>query len=268
MADHSRARHVLALLGPAVLLAAALAALVVARASDDASCRAYSAPRTEVWLVLGQSNAANHAEVRTQAGPAVTAFDGRRCVAARDPLPGGSGAGGSLWPPLAEAWARRGGGRVVVAMVAQEATPVSRWLPGGRLHRRALRTIAALRGRGLPVGRIFWIQGEADAILGTGEADYARGLEAALAPLHRASGAPVWIALASRCGDAQSPAVRAAQAAAPGRHGWARSGPDLDRIGAGGRYERCHFTRPGQVQAVRLWLGALRTGNGDLTALH
>ncbi|MEA3017216.1 MAG: hypothetical protein QOI38_1938 [Sphingomonadales bacterium] len=258
MAADPRRNRILAPAGAAALLAAALAALMAVRAGDEASCRAFSGPRTEVWLVLGQSNAASHAQARTRAGPAVAAFDGRRCVAARDPLPGGTGAGGSLWPALADAWARRGGaGRILVAMVAQESTPVARWQPGGRLHRRALRTIEALRDRGLPVDRIFWIQGETDAILGTGEADYAQGLRSALAPLHRASGAPVWIALASRCGDAVSPGVRAAQAAAPARHGWARAGPDLDRIGGDGRYERCHFARPGQARAVRLWLDVL-----------
>ncbi|HEX8654578.1 MAG TPA: sialate O-acetylesterase, partial [Allosphingosinicella sp.] len=202
MAAHPGRKHILILVAAAALLAAAVAALLAVRASDEASCRSFSAPGTEVWLVLGQSNAANHAEARTEAGPAVAAFDGRRCIAARDPLPGGTGTGGSLWPTLGDAWVSRGAaGRVIVAMVAQESTPVSRWQPGGRLHRRTMRTIDALGRRGLAVDRILWIQGEADAILGTGGEEYARALESALAPLHRASGAPVWIALASRCGD-------------------------------------------------------------------
>ena len=175
-----------------------------------------------------------------------------------------TGAGGSIWPPLAEAWVGRGrASRVVVAMVAEESTSVAQWQPGRALHRRALRTIEVLRERGLPVGRILWIQGEADAIVGTGEADYAQGLASALAPLYQASGAPVWIALASRCGDAASPAVRAAQAAAPARHGWARAGPDLDRIAAEGRYERCHFSRVGQARAAGLWLDSLAAGTAN-----
>ncbi|HEX8365360.1 MAG TPA: sialate O-acetylesterase [Allosphingosinicella sp.] len=264
MARQRRRRQFIALGAAAALLTAAFAALIAVRARDDASCRVLAGPRTEVWLVLGQSNAANHAERRTQAGPRVAAFDGRRCDAARDPLPGGTGAGGSLWPPLAEAWVRRGhASRVVVAMVAEESTPVAQWQPGRALHRRALRTIEKLRERRLPVDRILWIQGEADAIVGTGEADYAQGLASALAPLHQASGAPVWIALASRCGDAASSAVRAAQTAAPVRHGWARAGPDLDRIASAGRYERCHFSRHGQAGAVRLWLDTLAAGTAN-----
>ena len=240
-------------------LAAATAALLwTSNARDAATCRPFTAPGSEVWLALGQSNAGNHAERRSAAGRQVAAFDGRRCVAARDPLPGADGDGGSLWTSLAARWEREGRApRVLVAVVSQEATAVSEWQPGKPLHRRALATVAALERRGLTVTRILWVQGEADAISGTGEDAYADGLAAALRPLHAATGAPAWIAQTGRCGDAFSPAVRDAQARVAAAYSWTLPGPDLDLIGADGRFERCHFAAPGQARAVHLWHGAL-----------
>jgi hypothetical protein len=258
---HSR---LAAALSAAVLVAGCAAALLLERARDEASCRPFAAPGTEVWLALGQSNAANYALDRIEAGAGVGAFDRRRCIAARDPLPGGNGRGGSLWTPLAQAWvSERRARRVLIAVTARSATSIAEWQPGGALHRRALRTIEALAGRGLPVARILWVQGEADAVLGTQGPDYERGLAAALEPLHEASAAPVYIARVGRCGDAFSSAVRAAQDSLVAARDWARPGPDLDRIGPAERYERCHFARAGQRRAVALWLEALR-GNPDL----
>ena len=212
-----------------------------------------------MWLALGQSNAANHAEVRQSAGTEVAAFDGRGCIAAGDPLPGGDGSAGSLWTPLAQAWVRQGGSeRVLIAVTAKSATSVAEWVPGEPLHRRAERTIEALQRRGLRVSRILWIQGEADAILATPGLSYRKALERALAPLHRRSGAPVWIARASRCGEASSAAVRAAQERLIEARSWAVPGPDLDLIGPEERYQRCHFARQGQERAVKLWLASLK----------
>ena len=248
------------IVGAALLGSAGIgAAWVAAERSATASCREFALPDTEVWLALGQSNAANHAELRYSAGPQVGAFDGRACLAARDPLPGGDGSGGSLWTPLAQVWvSERRAKRVLVAVTAQAATPIADWAPGSHLHRRALQTIDALERRGLRVTRILWIQGEADAILGTNGDLYGRGLSAALEPLHRRSGAPIFLPLVSRCGDAASPAIRAAQERVIADHGWALPGPDLDQVGPEQRYERCHLNRSGQVEAVALWRAALR----------
>jgi hypothetical protein len=260
----SSGRRAAALAAILCLFAAAGALLWLSAKRETASCRAFTAAGTEVWLTLGQSNAGNHAQRRSEAGPAVAAFDGVRCVAARDPLPGGDGDGGSLWTPLADRWVQEGRApRVLVAVVAKGATAVADWQPGEPLHRRALDTVAALRRQGLSVTRILWVQGEADAIYGTEGDTYESALAAALQPLHAATGARVWIAQTGRCGDAFSHAVRDAQAHAAATYPWARRGPDLDLIGPEHRFERCHFAAPGQTRAVSLWRDAL-VGNGDL----
>jgi hypothetical protein len=257
-------RRAAALAAILCLVAAAGALLRLSHERSAASCRPFAAPGTEVWLALGQSNAGNHAQRRSEAGPAVAAFDGARCVAAHDPLPGADGHGGSLWTPLADRWVQEGRApRVLVAVVARGATAIAEWQPGQPLHRRALDTVAALQRRGLRVTRILWVQGEADAIYGTAGDTYARDLTASLQPLHAASGAPAWIARAGRCGDAFSPAVRDAQARVAATEPWTRPGPDLDLIGPAARFERCHFAASGQTRAVALWREAL-IGNGDL----
>jgi hypothetical protein len=152
--------------------------------------------------------------------------------------------------------------RVLVAVSAREATSVAQWAPGSPLHRRALDTVEALERRGLRVTRILWVQGEADVILDTEGSRYRQGLIDTLAPLHKATGAPVYISLIGRCGDVASPAIRSAQERVIAERGWALPGPDLDRIGAAERFERCHFARSGQARAVALWLAALRGTGG------
>jgi hypothetical protein len=221
-------RLIAALTLAAALLALAALALLL-ETSARRSCAPFQAPGTEVWLALGQSNAGNHAEIGMEAGPQVSAFEEGRCLAARDPLPGSDGDGGSVWTPLAELWARSGKSeRVLVAVTAKAATSIAEWQPGGSLNDRAQGTIAALQRRDLKVSRILWLQGEADAIAGTSETDYAEGLAAALEPLSRAAAAPVFIATVGRCGNDISPAVRAAQARVVAASDWALPGPDLD----------------------------------------
>jgi hypothetical protein len=147
---------------------------------------------------------------------------------------------------------------VLIAVVAQASTPISDWTPGRRLHRRATDVIDRLERRGLRVTRILWVQGEADVILGTKGSAYADSLVSALAPLHRRTGAPVFVSRIGRCGDAESMAIRSAHAQVIAAQPWAYFGPDLDRVGPEQRFERCHFARKGQAHAVQLWLATLR----------
>src|SRR5581483_848800 len=58
----------------------------------------------EVFVVAGQSNAANHgAEKQITRTGRVAAFDGIRWQLANDPQPGASGNGGSFLPPFGDA---------------------------------------------------------------------------------------------------------------------------------------------------------------------
>lgn len=240
---------------------AALAVGLVWLVWPDASCAPFRQPGSEVWLALGQSNAGNHGERRYTGSAGVFTFDGQRCVPAQDPMPGTSGAGGSVWVALANRWVAEGRARqVLVVTRAQESTGIAQWQPGGALFGRIVATSGALRLRGVKISRIFWSHGETDAALGTPESAYSNGLSSLIVGIRRAGiDAPIHVALASVCGPAASPAIRRAQFAAVGGMG-VLAGPDLDRIGAGDRHERCHFSGTGQELAAKAWDSAVARG--------
>lgn len=240
----------------AALLGAA--AVIVDGERAQASCAPWREAGTEVWLALGQSNAANSGAERFAGRDGVGTFDGTGCEPAADPLPGASGDGGSVWIPLANRWAADGrAARVLIVSRAEGATHVAEWLPGTKLFARVARTTEGLRRQGLRVTRLLWHQGEADAVTGTSGESYERDLKKVIAGL-RAIGidAPVHVAVAGRCREFHSDAVRAAQAAVV-RAGIAKRGPDTDVIGMDQRHERCHFDATGQRRAAALWFEAL-----------
>ena len=224
----------------------------------DDSCAPFQQAGSEVWLAIGQSNAANHAAQKLAGVSGVYAFDGKRCVPAQDPLPGASGTGGSVWVALANRWIASGkADRILLISRAQESTAIAEWQPGGALFGRIAKVQGDLGERQLRVRRIFWTQGESDAALGTSERDYANGLAGLVAGLRRIGlDAPMHVALASICGPSTSAAVRRAQLSSIGANG-IKQGPDLDRIGGEKRYERCHFTAAGQQAAADAWAAAI-----------
>ncbi len=86
----------------------------------------------EVFIVAGQSNAANHGEERTQTKSGrVAAFDGKGWVLANDPMPNASGNGGSFLPSFGDALAEKLSLPIGVVPVAVGASSVREWLPKG-----------------------------------------------------------------------------------------------------------------------------------------
>jgi hypothetical protein len=86
----------------------------------------------EVFIVAGQSNAANHGAEKTQTKSGrVAAFDGKAWVAANDPMPNASGNGGSFLPSFGDALAEKLNVPIGVVPVAVGATSVREWLPKG-----------------------------------------------------------------------------------------------------------------------------------------
>jgi hypothetical protein len=86
----------------------------------------------EVFIVAGQSNAANHGAEKTQTKSGrVAAFDGKAWAAANDPMPNASGNGGSFLPSFGDALAEKFNVPIGVVPVAVGATSVREWLPKG-----------------------------------------------------------------------------------------------------------------------------------------
>ncbi len=86
----------------------------------------------EVFIVAGQSNAANHGAEKTQTKSGrVAAFDGKQWQLANDPMPNATGNGGSFMPSFGDALAEKLRLPIGVVPVAVGATSVREWLPKG-----------------------------------------------------------------------------------------------------------------------------------------
>lgn len=140
----------------------------------------------EVFMVAGQSNSANHGEVRTKPlSGLVSSFDGSAWRIADDPQPVASGVKGSFLPALGDALAAAFRVPIGFVPVGQGSTSVREWLPpfeffdtsptkpdfavsvaGGRFSSNGVlfeRITSRLRRLG-PGGirAVLWHQGESD----------------------------------------------------------------------------------------------------------
>lgn len=227
-----------------------------------APCREVAPPGALVLLALGQSNAANHgqADAVTRRVPVVTP---EGCGWAADPLPGGTGRGGSIWSRLpALLTPSAGQPPVVISVLAVDATSIADWTAtDSPLRARLAQHLAGLARQGLPPALVLWHQGEADAQRRTSAAAYRDGLRI-LADLVRREAGPARVLLA-RSTICRSPAstslhdAMARQAAEDPRFG---TGPDLDQaLPADQRPDGCHLGHEGLNHAARLWADAIRT---------
>ncbi len=76
----------------------------------------------EVFVTAGQSNSANYGRPRqTAKDDRVVYFNGKSFVPAKDPIPGGCGSGGSVWPIVGDLVAKSQ--RVPVCFLSASQTP-------------------------------------------------------------------------------------------------------------------------------------------------
>lgn len=213
-----------------------------------------------VLLVLGQSNAANHGEVRVAPeGPIFSFFDGR-CYAAKDPLPGASGQGGSVWTRLAPTLLVAGSADAVLLVPwAAGSTSMAAWNRHPDLVEGLARTVAQLKTEGFSADMVLWQQVEMESFIGTSGEDYQAGFAKWLARLRGLGvSAPVWVAQSTRCLDRHNESVRAAQLRLPQALPGLLKGPDLDRLfNAKMRFDGCHFSEAGLTAAAQAWHGAI-----------
>lgn len=243
----------------------------------------------EVFVIVGQSNSANHGEEKQQTKTGlVAAFDGKGWRLANDPQPGASGGGGSFLPPFGDALAERL--KVPIGLVATGvgATSVREWLPAGTRFPNPptlLGNVTQLpSGEWESKGRIYsnfvaraqspgprgfravlWHQGESDANQRDATRTlpgplYAQFLTQLIRDSRRALGwdAPWFVAQVSYHvpGDEASPDIRAAQASL-WQTGLALPGPDSDAL-KGDLRERggqgVHFSGPGLREHAAKWV--------------
>lgn len=224
-------------------------------------CAELAAQRPLVLLALGQSNAGNHGQlVRGQLPPVLTVADGK-CLWATDPLPGGTGNGGSIWSRLPAQLAALGLRRpVVLSVLALDATSLADWTdPASPLPQRLRAHIKTLQALHLQPHAVLWQLGEADARLGTTTSAYQNGMRKLAQALYQQRlTAPLLVASSTLCRSAPSSAVRAAvrQLIAGGEP--FQTGPDTDTLtGPTMRVDGCHFSAAGLDAAAALWAASL-----------
>lgn len=224
-------------------------------------------PETGVFLVMGQSNAANHGSGFYGARENVYSFDFLRLQAyrAEDPLPGASGNGGSVWTRLGDRLIAEGLYRQVLFVpVAFGGTFAADWAPGGAMHGRTRLALSRLRNalgtHLLNFSAVLWQQGEAEANHTEMPATQYQGLIHEIAADLRENGvfAPIFVALSTLCEAGDHPhrnhaAIRSAQMGlANAANGFLR-GPDTDTIDVTDRFDGCHLSEAGLQRCADLW---------------
>jgi hypothetical protein len=243
------------------------------RSTDDKTaidCPAQT-DRTAVLLLLGQSNAGNHAgqRFRSEHASKIVNFIDGRCYVAASPLLGSDGIAGEYWTQLANLLMDRGSfDQVILAPAAVTGSEVSRWGPSGDLNPAMTGTTDALRRSGYSVTHVLWVQGEIDYVKNTSESDYrARFLAITSSLRSQQVAATVYVAVATKCLGAPNGGTRThardnpvarAQLALPDPRanlsGGVNSDALLDDLD---RYDDCHFGASGQHKAAKAWADLL-----------
>jgi lysophospholipase L1-like esterase len=220
-------------------------------------CAALSTQNPLVILALGQSNAGNHGEPASGNNTPVPMVADGQCVLAADPLPGGTGDGGSIWHALPQELQALGLNRpVVLSVIGIDATTLADWTRrNSPLRQRLVARVQTMSRLGLAPSAILWQQGEADAREGTSTTAYAAGLDALANTLQSAGAfAPVFLALSTVCRSTPHKGIRAALASKPMVDARFKPGPDTDMLaGKAMRHDGCHFSAQGQARAARIW---------------
>ncbi len=240
-----------------------IAGLAQPAPGTEVPCQRLRAMQPRVLLVLGQSNAGNHGQAGGSGAAVPVISAAGTCHLTADPLPGGTGRGGSIWSHLPAALANLPASRpVVFSLLAVESTTLDDWGDtSGPLAPLLTDTVRAMREAGLMPELVLWQQGEADARAGSDPGRYALGL-AALADRLAALGvqAPWVLARSTVCRTPPAPGLRAAAKALVDRDGRFRLGPDTDRLLAPqDRPDGCHFSESGLQGAARQWAQVLAT---------
>lgn len=227
--------------------------------------------RTAVLLVLGQSNAANHAgqRYRSDHGADVVNFFAGKCFIAASPLLGSTDTRGEYWTQVGNLLVASGKvDRVVVAPLAFSGSEVERWARGGDINNLLVETVTQLKDGGYGVSDVLWDQGEADYVKGTSADAYRQRFLSMVGTLRdQGVGVPVYVSIASKCLEPSNggfkvdapdnPVVRAQLAVSEGGKD-IRRGVNTDTLlGDFDRYDDCHMAGTGTDKVARAWADLL-----------
>jgi hypothetical protein len=158
---------------------------------------------TAVLLVIGQSNAANHAEkkLNTRYPQHVINYHNGHCYVAQSPLLGATGEQGEFITAVADQLMDRHLYQdVVIVSSAIGGSSITRWQVDGDLNQMLLETLSQIKD--YQITHILWHQGETDFGLSLNETVYAKSFNSLRNSLRDVGvTAPFFIAQATKCGD-------------------------------------------------------------------
>lgn len=245
------------------------------RLSADETKTAVACPRqtnrTAVLLVLGQSNASNHAGQRysSEHGEQVVNFFDKRCFIAASPLLGATDTRGEYWTLLGNLLIASGKfDNVVIAPLAFSGSEVARWMRGGDINGLLVETARQLQDVGYRVTDVLWTQGEIDYVKGTSAESYRERFLSMVDTLRQQGiAAPVYVSITSKClepsnegfkVDAPDNAIVRAQLALPKNGNGIKQGVNIDALlDDVDRYDDCHIGATGEEKVSRIWANLL-----------
>lgn len=219
----------------------------------------------EVFVTAGQSNSANFGKPRQIAkDDRVVYFNGKNFVPAKDPIPGGCGRDGSVWPILGDLIAKSQQVPVCFRSASPTWTQVTNWMPG--VQHKSFKLYDSLSGRvsQFPKGgvrAVLWHQGESDSLAKTPADTYHDQLKTIIESLNKDVGydLPWFVAQASF--HTESAAAEQAEVAKGQQMLWkngvANQGPNTDELGPEYRSDGVHFNQSGLTAHAERWFKAL-----------
>ena len=164
-----------------------------------------------------------------------------------DPIPGGTGSGGSVWTRFAPGLQKAGlASDLVITLRAMGGTSIADWSMHGKCFEALVGDLPTIQNCRTPVTHVVFHQGERDTYLGTDAQTYVRHFEDLYQIVSDALPQVPWIVCkASYRMGVTSTAVRQAQEKIISRFSRCRLGPDTDRLGADFRFDNTHFNDSG-----------------------
>ena len=215
--------------------------------------------KTEILLLLGQSNAGNHAEhdyISTHGDKVINYFGGR-CFIAASPLLGTTGEGGEPWTLLGNTLISSGlAERVVLIPSAIAGSSIHRWKNQCDLNNLLLSVLTHIKSR-YTITKIVWHQGEADFTQGTSQEEYTTRFYSLVDSL-RLQGveAPIYPSVTTKCGlrwNAENPIALAQQSLYDAEKKIYRGVNSDALLDENDRYDACHFSKSGQEKFAQAW---------------
>ena len=247
--------------------------LVIYPGKIEASCPMQDA-RTGVFLLVGQSNAANHAGQRyaSEYGERVLNYFSQKCYVSQSPLLGTTGQWGESWTLFGNKVIETGLFDTVILVPAGiKGASVSRWQIGGDLNKMLLEVIDSLKHQ-YRITHVLWHQGERDFEDGMPGNDYTRRFKSMLAAIRdKGVDAPVFVSVATKCGknlawNSNNP-VASAQKSLPRHADRVFPGVDTDDLLSElDRFDDCHLSATGQEQFAKAWILAIKNASQNSPA--